>query len=65
MKLAFCMLDWSSESAEGVDTSKTIISVFVWEQVNFGSKTHWISLEVQSTDLKDCVALCGMRMFLQ
>jgi hypothetical protein len=46
MKSAFYMLDWSSESAKSVNIFKTIISALVQAQVNFGSNTHWISLEV-------------------
>jgi hypothetical protein len=65
MKLAFCMLDRSSERVKDVSMFKTIISSLVWAQVNFGSSRHWISEEVEPMDLKDCVALCGMRMFLQ
>jgi hypothetical protein len=61
MKLAFCMLDWSSESVKVVNMFKTVISALVWTEVNFGLSTHWMSVEVQPID---CVALCGIRLFL-
>jgi hypothetical protein len=53
MKLSFCILDWSSESAKCVNSFKTIICTFMQARANFGSNTYWNSLEVKSIDLKD------------